>query len=215
MSTRQSKHWLQSLHSDMPDSQRKGSSTFSFLLPADPNQVLGILLSFILLFHGSLLPPKVLHSIKIRVKIVWADAHSASRVSPCTLPRRVRTEFSSKGAVGDQGLFGTNSTEFWLQSRIYLLPCSKPPRLFTLSIWYLYCHRQPKPLPPLHLASHAWPCATLPLTAGAIWLLSAVLKLWLCRARAGRQKILTETAQPPGRDTHGEPGCFGKGKYVF
>lgn len=48
----------------------------------------------------------------------WADA---LRVSSCTLPKRVRTEFTSKGAVGDQDLFdsGTNSTEFWLQSRIH------------------------------------------------------------------------------------------------
>lgn len=121
MSTGLSKPLLQSLHSDMPDSQRKGSSTFGSLLPADPNQVLGILLSFILPFHGSLLPPKVLHSIKIRLRIVWADTYSAFRASPCSLPRRVRTEFPSKGAVGYQGLFdsGTNSTDFWLQSRIY------------------------------------------------------------------------------------------------
>lgn len=68
MSAGLSKYLLHSLHSELPDSM-KGSNAFSFLLPADLNQVLGILLSFILPFHGSLLPPKVLHSIKVRVKI--------------------------------------------------------------------------------------------------------------------------------------------------
>lgn len=51
----------------------------------------------------------------------------------------------------------------------------------TLSIWYLYCHRQPKPLPPLHSSPSFLPgtchLPNCPSAAAAIWLLSAVSKL--------------------------------------
>lgn len=152
--------------------------------------------------------------------------YSALRASPCTLPRRVRTEFTSKGAVGDQGLFGTNSTEFWLQSRIY---CSKPPRQFRVDPEHMepelpQTAKIPSPsaskpiLPPM-----GWPgatCQSVPLQQWPFGCWALCPSCWMCRAGQGaagegRRAILTEIAHPPGRDTMGSQAALGRVNTCF
>lgn len=175
-------------------------------------------------FMGSLLPPSF---FKIRVKIVWADAHSALRVSLCTLggsgqsflPKELWEVEASLVQIAQN--FGCN------QGSINCLAPNHPGCSGLIPEHMVPVLPQPaKTLPPLHPSPSCPPCLAschLPncpwqqLPFGC-WELSpscACAGSEQGAARVGRQAILTETAQPLGRDTHRDPGCFGKSKYMF
>lgn len=150
-----------SLHSNMPEGWWKGRNTCRYLLPEDANQVLWILGSLITPFAGSLPSPKVPHSIKIRVKIVCADAHPTLRASPCAWHR------------SGQGFFPKHLQENKICSTLvqivqnigcdkgstnHLAPNHPCHPGLTLSIWYLYCYREPTIPSPLHSNPPCFPC---------------------------------------------------------
>lgn len=174
-------------------SQRKGIHTCASILPGNANQVVWIPGFPIMPFAGSLPSPKVHHSFKIRVKIVCADAYHILRALLCTWHKGSGQGFLPK-------TLRKNKICLTLMQIVQNIVCDKGfnclapshpchPGL-TLSIWYLYCYREPAvpAFKPILLPMH-WPhatCQAASLLSAAIWLTSAVSELPKVHSTTGR-----------------------------
>lgn len=179
-------------------------------LPRDTNQVcwtLGSLMSFAV----SLPTLMVLHSVKMRVKIVCDNAYPTLRPSSCAWYRMIRTGFPSKRAVGKQDLSGVEILQN-IGCNKRSKNCLSPDVLchlgLALSICYLHCYTEPQSLPPLSSILSCWPhaaCQAAPCSQLLFGSLALPPSCLPCTARAGTDSSwkagdLPKIARPPGME---------------